>query len=129
MHAIASSALNLPAVVAELDAAFDVYEAALVRNDVATLDHFFWDDARTVRYGIAEIQYGNDAIRNWRSQCVPVHPQRRIVRRVTTTFGDSFGTVSVEFRAPDSEGTGRQMQTWARFPAGWRIVAAHVSIL
>jgi hypothetical protein len=24
---------------------------------------------------------------------------------------------------------GRQMQSWARFPEGWRVVAAHVSAI
>lgn len=121
--------INDPTVIAELDAAFDNYEAALVRNDIATLDRYFWYDERTVRFGVAEILYGGQAIREYRQQCAPVHPQRRILRRLTTSFGSDFGTISVEFKAPDDACTGRQMQTWVRFTEGWRIVAAHVSML
>lgn len=120
--------INKPRVVAELDAAFDAYEQALIRNEIATLDHYFWTAHETVRYGVAENLYGADAIRDYRRQCAPVHPERRIRHKVSTTFGDDFGTVSIEFSAPDHPGVGRQMQTWARFPEGWRIVAAHVSM-
>lgn len=121
--------VNLPQVVTELDTAFDAYEAALLRNDLDVLDHFFWNDARIVRFGVAEIQYGADAVRVFRMVCKPVHPERKILRRVTTTFGNDFGTVSVEFSAPDDPRTGRQMQTWLRMAGGWKIVAAHVSLL
>lgn len=120
---------NKPDVIAALGAAFDDYETALVRNDIATLDRHFWHDPQTVRYGVAENLYGGEAIRRYRRQCLPVHPERRILNRVTTTFGDNYGTVSVEFSAPDDPRIGRQMQTWVRFPEGWRIVAAHVSML
>lgn len=121
--------VNDPAVLAEIERAFEDYEAALVRNDVATLDRYFWFDASTVRYGVAENLYGGSAIRQYRMQCAPVHPERKIVRRSISSFGDRFGTVSVEFSAPDTSGIGRQMQTWVRFPEGWRIVAAHVSVM
>lgn len=120
-------AVNLPHIVAELDEAFEAYERALVRHDVATLDRFFWFDPQTVRFGVAENLYGGDEIRAYRMQCAPVHPGRTITRKVVTSFGIGFGTVSVEFSAPDSDKLGRQMQTWVRFPQGWRIVAAHVS--
>jgi len=121
--------INKPEIIAEIDAAFDAYEKALIANDIGTLDRYFWDAVATVRYGVAENLYGSEAIRQYRSGCTPVHPERRIVRRVTTSFGDDAGTVSVEFCAPDSPLGGRQMQTWVRFPEGWRIVAAHVSML
>lgn len=120
---------NKPEVIASLNAAFDDYEAALLRNDIAVLDRYFWFDERTVRYGVAENLYGGQAIREYRKQCRPVHPERRVLRRVTTSFGDDFGTVSIEFCAPDHPRIGRQMQTWVRTPEGWRIVAAHVSML
>lgn len=124
-----SMPVNLPDVVAEIDRAFNDYEAALVRHDVQTLDRYFWYDDSTVRYGVAENLYGGEEIRHYRMACAPVHPERRILRRVTTSFGRDAGTVSVEFGAPDTERIGRQMQTWVRFPEGWRIVAAHVSLM
>jgi hypothetical protein len=120
--------INKPDVVAQIDAAFDAYERALVHNDIATLDRYFWNTPATVRYGVAENLYGAQAIRAYRRQCPPVHPGRRIERRVTTSFGDDAGTVSIEFSAPDDPRVGRQMQTWVRFPEGWQIVAAHVSM-
>lgn len=127
--ATSTTAINLPDVVAELDDAFEQYEAALLRHDVAALDRFFWYDPQTVRYGVAENLYGGEEIRVYRMACAPVHPGRKIVRKVVTGFGRSVGTVSAEFTAPDTARLGRQMQTWVRFPEGWRIVAAHVSVI
>jgi hypothetical protein len=120
--------INLPHVVAEIDDAFETYENALIVNDVATLDGFFRYDPLTVRYGVAENLYGGEEIRQYRMTCAAVHPERRIVCKVTASYGEDFGTVSVEFSAPDTDLIGRQMQTWVRFPEGWRIVAAHVSL-
>ncbi len=128
-HATSATAINLPDVVAELDDAFEQYEAALLRHDVAVLDRFFWYDRQTVRYGVAENLYGGADIRAYRLACAPVHPGRRIIRKCITGFGCDVGTVSAEFSAPDTARLGRQMQTWVRFPEGWRIVAAHVSLI
>jgi hypothetical protein len=125
----AGGAVNLPHVVAQLRAAFDAYEDALVRHEVARLDDFFWYDPQTVRYGVAENLYGGADIRRYRMACQPVHPQRRIERLVITTFGEDFATVAAEFSAPDTTANGRQLQTWARFAEGWRVVAAHVSLI
>jgi nicotinamidase-related amidase len=122
-------AVNLPHVVAQLQAAFDAYEAALVRHEVSSLDDFFWYDPQTVRYGVAENLYGGEAIRQYRMACLPVHPRRSIDRLVITTFGEDFATVAAEFSAPDTDANGRQLQTWARFAEGWRVVAAHVSLI
>ena len=49
-------------------------------------------------------------------------------RTVISTFGTDFATVSLEFDARRG-GIGRQQQSWARLPAGWKVVAAHVSYL
>jgi len=121
--------INHPPVIAELNAEFDAYEAALIRHDVAALDRFFRYDDATVRYGVAENLYGGEAIRQYRMRCAPVHPQRKIVLRVTSSYGNDFGAISAEFNAPDTDQIGRQTQTWVRFPDGWRIVAAHVSLI
>ena len=121
--------VNHPAVQAQLQARFEAYEDALRRHDVEQLDNFFWYDPHTVRYGVAENLYGGAAVRAYRMGCLPVHPQRRIETVVVTTFGDSFGTVAAEFSAPDTSKNGRQLQTWVRFPEGWRVVSAHVSLI
>jgi hypothetical protein len=127
--------MNRPEIVAQVEAAFAAYERALVENDVQTMNALFWDAPETVRYGIAEIQHGGDAIRRWRETCVPVPRSRRLHRTVVTTFGLDFATVSTEFTSDATPLTGRQMQTWARLRdthdafGGWMIVAAHVSLI
>ncbi|MEX3814439.1 oxalurate catabolism protein HpxZ [Paraburkholderia sp. BR13439] len=127
--------VNRPEIVAQVAAAFEAYERALVDNDVETMNALFWDAPATVRYGIAEIQHGGDAIRRWRETCVPVPRSRRLHRTVVTTFGGDYATVSTEFTSDTTPLTGRQMQTWARLHevndrfGGWMIVAAHVSLI
>ena len=122
--------INLPDVHAEVAAAFARYEAALVSNDVATLQELFWRSDRTIRYGIAENLYGSEQIAAFRAARLPVGLARRIDRTVITTFGRDFATASTLFERDTVPGKiGRQMQTWARLPEGWRIVAAHVSLI
>ena len=126
---INESEINLPDVLRDLDQAFNQYEEALIQNNVPILDKFFWDNPSTVRYGIAENLYGGDEIRAYRKNCNPVPPGRRIIQKNITSIGYNFGIVSVEFTSPYSEQSGRQMQTWVLFPEGWKIVAAHVSVI
>ena len=119
--------VNIPAVVAEVAAQFARYEQALMTNDVATLNELFWASPHTIRYGIGENLYGHDAISSFRGKR-PVHGLARTVgRSVITTFGHDFATTSIEFVRGGR--SGRQMQTWARTPQGWRVVAAHVSYM
>jgi hypothetical protein len=122
--------INLPDVRAEVEAAFARYETALVTNDVATLQELFWRSEHTIRYGIAENLYGSDEISAFRAARSPVGLNRRISCTVITTFGRHFATASTLFERDTVPGkSGRQMQTWARLPEGWRVVAAHVSLI
>ncbi len=122
--------VDLPEVVAEVRAAFDQYEVALVNNDVATLDALFRDDPRTIRYGGGEILYGYSEIKSFRSARSPVGLGRTISKTVITTYGREFATASTLYERPSAPGKiGRQMQTWVKFPEGWRVVAAHVSMI
>ena len=122
--------INNPSVVAEVEAAFERYERALVSNDVATLDLLFWRSPHTIRYGIGENLYGSDEVAAFRAARSPVGLARRRSRTVVTTYGDDFATASTLFHRDSAPGKiGRQMQSWARFPEGWRIVAAHVSLI
>ncbi len=122
--------IDLPEVVAEVKAAFDRYEKALTTNDLATLNGIFRDDPRTIRYGIGENLYGYDAIKAFRGARSPVGLMRTISHTVITTYGRDFATASTLFRRETVPGkVGRQMQTWARFPDGWHVVAAHVSLI
>lgn len=120
--------LDLPDVVAEVEAAFDRYEKALVSNDVATLDALFHDDPRTIRYGGAENLYGYAEIKSFRAARSPAGLARSLSKTVISTYGRDFAIASTLFHRASAPGkTGRQMQTWVRFPEGWRVVAAHVS--
>ena len=122
-------AINLPDVVAEVTAAFARYEQALVGNDVAVLDELFWNSPHTLRYGATENLYGYDAIRDFRVGRPAQGLARSLLATVITSYGRDFATANVEFRRSGSDRTGRQSQTWMRTPDGWRVVAAHVSLL
>ncbi len=122
--------IDLPEPLAELTAAFRRYEAALVGNDVAALQGLFAKLPTTIRYGIAENLYGSAEIDAFRAARAPMDFSRSITRTVITTYGRDFGTASTLFhRASYGTRIGRQMQTWVRFPEGWRVVAAHVSVI
>ena len=120
---------NLPDVHAEVSAVFARYEDALVHNKVDVLDELFWPSAHTVRYGIGENLVGIEAIRAFRAARPSSGLARTLRNTVITTYGRDFATAMTEFRREGGTRTGRQSQTWVRFPEGWRVVAAHVSLL
>ena len=122
--------VNLPDVLAEVEAAFARYERALVSNDLPVLDELFWADGRTVRYGVGEVLYGIEAIRAFRGARPAQGLARTLERTAITTFGRDFATASTLFTREGAPGRlGRQQQSWARMPPGWRVVAAHVSVI
>ncbi len=121
--------INLPEVVAEVTAAFDRYEDALVNNKVDVLDELFWDSPHTLRYGATENLYGYGEIQAFRASRPSQGLARELLRTVITTYGHDFATANIEFNREGSTKTGRQSQTWMRTAQGWRVVAAHVSLL
>ncbi len=121
--------INIPEVVAEVEAAFQRYERALVANDVAELDALFWKSPHTLRYGVTENLYGYDAIAAFRSRRPPINLARRLMNTVITAYGRDFATVNSEFQRVGATASGRQSQVWLRTDAGWRVAAAHVSLL
>ncbi len=121
--------INIPEVVAEVTAAFERYEKALVSNDVAVLDELFWKSPYTLRYGVTENLYGYDAIAEFRKNRSPVNLERALTLTAITTYGSNFATANTEFQRQGSNRIGRQSQTWMRTEEGWRIVSAHVSLL
>jgi hypothetical protein len=125
---LAQDSFNRAAVIAEVRAVFEQYEAALARNDIELLNAAFLHGATTVRFGIAEQDYGFEAIAAYRRTAAPVHPQRRLLHTVISSFGPDMACVSCEFSDPSTARTGRQMQTWVRTAQGWRIACAHVSL-
>jgi hypothetical protein len=122
--------IDLPEVLAEVRAAFERYEQALVSNDVAILDGLFRQDSRTIRYGLAENLYGHEEIAAFRAGRPPRGLMRSRSRTVITTYGRDFAVASTLFHRGTAPGKiGRQMQTWVRCGEGWRVVAAHVSLI
>lgn len=122
--------IDLPDIVAEVRAAFERYEKALVSNDTPMLDELFRDDPRTVRYGTTEILYGYDEIKSFRAARSPVALGRKLSRTIITTFGRHFAVASTLYERPSAPGKiGRQTQTWVKFPEGWRVVVGHVSLM
>ena len=119
--------LNDPAVVAEVTAAFERYERALMDNDINVLNETFWEDGRTIRYGIGVNGYGHAEIAAARARRSA--DPRTLERTVITAFGDAAATANTEFTRVASGRRGRQSQTWVRLPEGWRVVSAHVSWL
>jgi len=124
-----STLINIPEVFAEVTAQFTRYEKALVTNDVEVLDELFWNSPHTLRYGATENLYGYHAIQAFRSGRLAQGLERVILKTVITTFGHDFATANVEFQRAGSARCGRQSQAWLRTPEGWRVVAAHVSLL
>ena len=120
--------IDLPDVVAEVKAAFERYERALVGNDVAALNEMFRANERSIRYGGGENLYGYKAIQAFRAARSPVGLARTLSRTVITTYGRDLGVASTLFHRTPGK-IGRQMQTWVRFPDGWHVVAAHVSVI
>ena len=119
--------VNEPAVVAEVTAMFEEYERALMADDVAVLDMLFHASPATVRYGVGEVLYGHDEIAAFRKGRGG-SPQRRLGRVAIAAYGRDFATADAEFFRDGTDRRGRQSQAWVRFPEGWRIVSAHVSI-
>jgi hypothetical protein len=120
--------INKPEVVAEVQAAFDRYEKALVGNDVQVLDELFWNSPLTIRYGATENLYGYDEIQAFRAGRSAQGLARTLARTVITTYGQDMATANTEFMRAGVARVGRQSQTWMRTAAGWRVVSAHVSL-
>lgn len=121
--------MNLPEVLAQVQAAHERYEQALVSNDVAVLDELFWRSPHTLRFGASENLYGYDAIAAFRAARPTQGLARQVLRQTITTYGQDMATSHVEFLREGSQRLGRQSQTWLRTPDGWRVVAAHVSLM
>jgi len=125
--------VNIPEVVAEVRSVFEKYEKALNDNNLEVLNELFWDSPHTVRYGVAEQLYGHAEIAGFRAARATIDLRRELLKVVITTYGRDFATASCEYRRLQTGRRGRQMQTWLRFPEadkpGWRVVAAHVSLL
>jgi hypothetical protein len=118
-------------VVAELRALYPRYEQALVSNDVDTLVEMFWTSPEVMRFGVTENLYGREELEAFRQNRPAANLARRIIRLDIVSFGRDFGSITLEFERDTAKGTvrGRQSQVWVRFPQGWRIVSAHVSLL
>ena len=120
--------VNDPETLEEATAIFEAYEAALLANDNATLEAMFLPSDQTIRYGVAEVQHGHEEIRAFRKAQAPF--ERTLSRTVITTYGKDFAIASTLFFRDDFPGeVGRQMQSWVRTADGWKVAAAHVSMM
>ncbi len=120
---------NRPEIVAELAAIFERYEQALIDKDVAVLDDCFWNSPYTIRYALKDNGYGFDAIHASRLAAAPGGSKGERIRLEILTLGAELATINLEYRPRGRDGIGRQSQTWVRFAEGWKIVAAHVSLM
>ena len=120
--------INLPDVVAEVTEVFQRYECAILAGDVPVLNELFWDSAHTLRFGIAENLYGHEAIAQFRGTQA-MNLTRRLMNTVITTYGRDLATANTEFLREGSKRSGRQSHVWLRTGEGWRIAAAHVSLM
>ena len=125
------SLVNDPAVVAELSALHEEYEKALVNNDVEKLTEFFWDSPLALRFGVRENLYGAGEIEAFRKKRSPIGLDRKIFNVKIVTFGNDCGVATLEFSRGQTGDIpkGRQSQVWRKFPEGWKIVSAHVSLM
>lgn len=121
--------INSPDTVAEVQAAFDRYEQALVTNDVQVLDELFWRSPHTIRYGATENLYGYEEIQAFRAARPANGLARTLSRTVITTYGHDAATTNTEFWREGTDRVGRQSQTWIKTEHGWRVVSAHVSLM
>lgn len=121
--------VNDPEVLAEVTEAFQAYEVALGDNDIDALDTLFWRSEHTLRYGVGENLYGFEAIARFRRERPGGSPPRTLANTVITSFDRDMATANTEFQRVGGGRIGRQSQTWIRTPEGWRIVAAHVSLM
>ncbi|WP_115526777.1 MULTISPECIES: oxalurate catabolism protein HpxZ [Xanthomonas] len=124
---IVTADIDLPEVIAQVTAAFYVYESALMRDDIAAMDALFHAAPSTVRYGVGEVLYGIDAIRAFRIGRGG-SPQRQLAHVEVHSYGQDCATAHAEFVREGSSARGRQSQSWVRFADGWKVVAAHVSL-
>ena len=121
--------INDPIALAEMTAAFDAYERALIGNDIEGLNRLFWESPLTLRYGVRELLYSHAEIAKFRRDRGPIDQRRKLQNTRITTFGRDFATANTEYIPHGSDRVGRQSQTWARIDGQWRIVAAHVSFM
>ena len=121
--------INHPETLATVTTAFYRYEQALITNDITVLDELFWSSELTIRYGAGENLYGYTAIQAFRQGRSTSGLHRRLKNTVITTYGREMACCSTEFTREGSDKIGRQQQTWLKMPEGWRIVAAHVSVI
>lgn len=128
---VPAHAMNLPQVIAELEALYPQYERALVSNDVDTLMAMFWASPHVMRFGVTENLYGSEELEAFRKGRPPANLTRRVTRLEIVSFGSDFGSITLEFERDTASGIlrGRQSQVWVRLAEGWRIVSAHVSLL
>ncbi len=131
MWGLGGMTINDPVLLAEVTAAFAAYERALMADDLPAMDALFHDASTTNRFGVGEVLWGMEAIREFRKGRGG-SPQRRLGHVAIAVYGPvsggAFATADAEFFREGSERRGRQSQSWVKFADGWKVVSAHVSL-
>ena len=94
----------------------------------------FWAGPQVMRFGVSENLYGPDELEAFRKARPAANLARAVTRLDIVSFGRDFASITLEFErtAPGRTSRtirGRQSQSWVRLSEGWRIIAAHVSLL
>lgn len=110
---------------ADLLAAVERYERAIVADDVAVLDEAFAPGPATLRGDDAGLLVGHDSIAAFRAGRGGV-ASRVLDRLETRELAHDCWLVVAVSRYTDG-GSGLQTQVWRRNEGRWRIVAAHVT--
>ena len=121
--------VNIPEIVEEMTDAFMCYEKALKENDVDMINHLFWNDPKTLRYGPNGTLISHELLSAFRRNRKTEGVRRKLKNTQIVTFGRDFAVTNTEADDESEPGTLRQSQTWVRTAEGWKIVSAHVSYL
>jgi amidase len=105
--------------------AFWRYEAALMADDVPTLDALFADGPWTLRGDAAGLLVGHDAIAAFRRGRGGA-PTRRIAAVHVRVLGPETAAIVAEL-VPRTGGRGQQTQVWRLGEDGWQVAVAHVA--
>ena len=93
------------------------------------INHLFWNDAKTLRYGPNGTLISHEALSAFRRNRVTDGVRRVLKNTSIITFGRDYAVANTEANDENIPGTVRQSQTWVRTDEGWKIVSAHVSYL
>lgn len=109
----------------DLSTAFWRYERAVVENDLGVMDELFAEGDEPMRADAAGILVGHSTISQFRRLRGGVSERSLSAMQSRKLSSEAWVVSAVSDY--DTGGKGVQTQVWIRTPAGWRILAAHVT--